>query len=118
MSTGPRRSFPLSGSKINWAQVPGARQTKEAGASPKECIDFWEHVAYEERLSGLVTYACVGEVSFSVQVLVPNVTALLRAILEIPQHHYLLGFGGARCLCFTMEGDVDFGRSPAFPGLQ
>lgn len=112
------RSFPVSGSKINWAEVPGARQVKATGekAFPEECIDFWEHIARAEQLFGLVTYACDGDVDFSVEALAPNVSAVLRAALEIPQHHYLVGAGAAWCMCFTMEGDLDFGLNPTFAG--
>lgn len=112
------RSFPLSGSKIDWTEVPGAqgiavtdhRLLADAG------VEFWQRIAQTERLSGMATYVCDGGVGFSVEASVPDVSEMLRHILEIPQHHYLIGAGAAWCLCFTMEGDVDFGRSPTFSG--
>jgi hypothetical protein len=111
------KAFPTSGSKIDWRYVPGSVESAEEEASlqHQRFAQFFDDVRSRFGLSGPVTYAGDSATDFALEGTLDAVREALPALLEVPQHHYFIGPGCSWCICFTMEGDMGFGRCESAP---
>ena len=110
-------AYPTSGSKIDWARVPDAIQcVDEIGPDRSgRFVEFFVEICNSLRLTGPVLYVGDHSPDFAIAASVETMKKVLPVLLEIPQHHFLVGPNGSWCFCLTMEGDIDFGRSAAPP---
>ena len=105
------KTYPASGSKIDWEHVPGAIECTEEDKSLRieRFVEFFDEMRSRFGLTGTVLYA--GD-SATDLVLEGTVEAFRRALPEligIPQHHYFIGPNFSWCMCLTMEGDMGCG---------
>lgn len=106
-------AFPTSGSKIDWEHVPGSIEFAEPDVDlqHQHFVDFFDEMQRRFGLPGPVTYVGDSATDFALTGAVDVIRRALPVLLEVPQHHYLLGPGCSWCMCLTMEGDIGFGRS-------
>ncbi|WP_130212637.1 hypothetical protein [Bradyrhizobium genosp. SA-3] len=112
-------AYPTSGSRIDWARVPDAVECVDAVGPdrPAQFVEFFAEICDHLRLSGPVLYVGDNAPDFAIAASIETMKNVLHVLLEIPQHHFLVGPNGRWCFCLTMEGDIDFGRSAA-PSLS
>ena len=109
------KNFPFVGSQIAWSKVPGA-VTKQVDAQSfvKECIEFLEEQLKDAEISPSTNVVVLGDGAMdqAIATKVETLEAIMKDVLELPQHTYLIALNGEWCMTFTMEGYADFGRSP------
>jgi hypothetical protein len=105
------KAFPVIGSKIDWARVPGSieRVEEDEAVQREQFTKFFDEAMQTFRLSGDVVYVGDSATDFALAGSVDCVRRALPELLTVPQHHYLLGPDCSWCMCFTMEGDMGFG---------
>lgn len=104
--------FPLTGSKIDWDEVPGSIvDINENVNDLKPLIGFFEKIYIEERLSGNVIYINDGPIDCALILSIDITKKHLEEILGFPGHHYFISERYLWCMSFTMEGDMAFGYS-------
>lgn len=105
------RRYPAQGSKIDWTRVPGAVERAESreAAQQEQFTIFFDELAAKFDLSGDVIYVGDSATDFALRGSVQHMRKVLPELLEIPQHHYIIGPEAKWCMCFTMEGDMGFG---------
>ncbi|TPJ29423.1 hypothetical protein [Mesorhizobium sp. B2-7-2] len=104
------RSFPVSGSKIDWIKLP-----KRATKGTEDDLDFarfFEEIASEQELFGDVIYVGDSLTDLALKSHIDIMIDILPLLIEIPQHHYFIDSEYRWCICLSMEGDMDFGISP------
>lgn len=99
--------YPVLGSKIDWSKVEGAIEEK----LPSDGVDFFNRMKERFSLEGIATYVGDGVTEIAVESCVDCMAKILSGVIDIPQHHYVIGRNYSWCICITMEGDVDFGFS-------
>lgn len=105
------KAYPASGSKIDWGRVPGSiERTVEDGPNQVALsISFFDEVVAKFGLAGDVVYIGDSATDFALAGPTERMRQALPKLLEIPQHHYLIGPESLWCMSFTMEGDMGFG---------
>jgi len=104
------RTFPISGSKIEWIKLP-KRATKSAERDP-DFVSFFGEIASEYQLFGDVIYIGDSLTDFALKLNINTMADAIPFLIEIPQHHYFIDLEYRWCICLSMEGDMDFGTSP------
>ena len=105
------KAFPAKGSKIDWAKVPGSveRTEHDEALQPLRFVDFFNEMRLRFSLSGTVVYVGDSATPFALEGSAAAMRRALPLLLEVPQHHYLIGSQCSWCICLTMEGDMGFG---------
>ena len=107
-------AYPVIGSKIDWECVPcSIFRVCQCGESDflMEMISFFDEVVLEFGLSGGVVFVGDSAIDFSLKGDIKIIREILPVLLNIPQHHYFMDPEVSWCICFSMEGDMAFGRS-------
>jgi hypothetical protein len=106
-------THPVVGSKIDWSRLASHTCAKvwDLQQHALEFSKFFVRTSQAFPLGSEVIYAGDGLTDFSVHAPIHVIKDRLASIFSIPQHHYFLGADLPWCMCFTMEGDMDF----AFP---
>ena len=112
-------AYPACGSKIDWTRVSDAIECadNEGFDRSEKFVEFFDEVCNRLGLKGPVLYVGDSCTDFALAASVETMRRVLPVLLEVPQHHYLVGPNARWCFCLTMEGDIDFGRSAA-PALS
>jgi hypothetical protein len=102
--------YPAVGSKIDWNRFEGFVEEREwnldlHGESFKRF--FYEAVS-RFGLTGDAIYVGDGLTDFSLYAPIDQFGLLLDAIFDVPHHHYFVSDDFSWCMCFTMEGDMNF----------
>ena len=102
--------YPLYGAKIDWRRLASCFEdrTSNLHRHPQRFEEFFHNVILRFRLEGDITYVGDGLTDFSLHGPIEKFDRLLGAIFDVPQHHYFLGRDLDWCMCFTMEGDMNF----------
>jgi hypothetical protein len=113
------KAYPFSGSKIDWKRVPGAvecfaGETSNTNKSAK-FTTFFNEVCDRFALIGPVVYIGDSATGFALAGSVETIRRVLSILIETPQHHFFVGPNASWCICFTMEGDMDFGAVAMTP---
>ena len=108
------KAYPALGSKIDWSRVPGAvgRNEEDNAQQIGQFISFFDAVVQNAKLVGDVVYVGDSGTDFAFAGSIESMREALPELLAIPQHHYLIGPACSWCMCFTMEGYMDFGFHP------
>ena len=103
-------TYPVVGSKIDWSRLANHPEAKvsDLHLHALEFSKFFLRTSRSFSLGGGVTYVGEGLTDFSLHAPIGFIKHRLAAIFSVPQHHYFLGTGLSWCMCFTMEGDMDF----------
>ena len=67
-------------------------------------VEFFDEVCNRLGLKGPVLYVGDSGTDFALAASVERMRRVLPVLLEIPQHHYLVGPNARWCFCLTMEG--------------
>jgi hypothetical protein len=112
---GLMETYPARGSKIDWCRVPGSieRAEEDESVQVEKFTAFFDEIAHKFHLAGDVVYVGDSATDFALTGSLECMRGALPELLSIPQHHYLIGAGSSWCFCFTMEGGMGFGFSPA-----
>ncbi len=107
------KTYPYSGSKIDWSGVPGAIEEYEPNPDLHSFrfSTFFDGMCLRFGLSGSVTYVGDSATDGAIEGSVDAFQKILAVIFDIPQHHYFVGPNLAWCMCMTMEGDMAFGHA-------
>lgn len=105
--SGLMKNYPILGSKIDWSKVHGTVR----GDHNSNGVDFFLLMKERFSLSGMAIYAGDGVTDITVESGVDYMDKILSVVMDIPQHHYVIGENYRWCVCITMEGDFDFGFS-------
>lgn len=110
------KSYPASGSKIDWSRVPDSieRTEEDPALQLDQFLSFFDEVVQKAGLVGDVVYVGDSATDFALAGSMERMREALPELLEIPQHHYLIGPESSWCMCFTMEGDMGFGFHPSY----
>jgi len=102
--------YPTCGSKIDWRRLVGVVEDRawRLDLHSRQFQQFFHAVVSKFELPGEPIYLGDGLTDFSLHAPIRKFTELLRAIFEVPHHHYFVGQGLDWCMCFTMEGDMNF----------
>jgi hypothetical protein len=105
------KTYPASGSKIDWKHVPGAIECTEDDQSlqGERFVAFFEEMRSRFGLTGTVLYVGDSATDFALEGSVEAFRRALPELIAIPQHHYFIGPDFSWCMCLTMEGDMGFG---------
>jgi len=105
--------YPVAGSKIDWSRLASHTGAKVRDLQQRtlEFSKFFLQTNHAAPLGSEVIYIGDGLTDFSLHAPIDFIKHRLTPIFSVPQHHYFLGTGLSWCMCFTMEGDMDF----AFP---
>jgi hypothetical protein len=105
------KTYPASGSKIDWQRVPGAIECAEEDQSlqGERFVAFFEGMRSRFELTGPVLYVGDSATDFVLEGTVESFRRVLPELVAIPQHHYFIGPNFSWCLCLTMEGAMGFG---------
>jgi len=112
VAAGLEAAFPFSGSKIDWSAVAGHDRAVET--HPNEHTDFLEFFARHARRLGAgneAFYLCDGPWDFVLSATLFTFERHLPLFITVPAHHYFISQDFSWCMVYTMEGDIDFGRS-------
>jgi len=103
--------YPFSGAKIDWKSIPCSisKKTNNYRKRNKDFIVFFHEMKKKFSLSGDVFYVNDSAIDFAIKGSIESIGKIIKYLLKIPQHHYFIGNEGNWCLCFTMEGYMDFG---------
>lgn len=109
------KTYPASGSKIDWNRVPGSieRIEEEETLQVEQFTAFFDEIVQKVGLAGDAFYVGDSATDFALTGSLECMREVLPELLAIPQHHYLVGPEFSWCLCFTMEGDMGFGFNPS-----
>jgi hypothetical protein len=106
--------FPADGSKIAWNGLPKARLSIESDIilQKERFLWFFDNAVSDQGLSGQAVY--MGDSATEVAVIgdVRDIRTALSALLEMPQHHYVMEPSGEWVMCFSMEGMMGFAFAP------
>jgi hypothetical protein len=105
------KTYPASGSKIDWKQVPGAieRTEEDESLQLERFVEFFDEMRSRFGLTGTVLYAGDSATDFVLEATVEVFRRALPEFIAIPQHHYFIGPDFSWCVCLSMEGDMGFG---------
>lgn len=105
------KAFPTSGSKIDWKRVPGAVVfTDQDEASQRQAfMRLFDEMRSRFELRGPATYAGDSATERALEGTLEAIRESLPVLLDVPQHHYIVGPDCLWCMCLTIEGDVSFG---------
>ncbi len=105
------KTYPVSGSKIDWKRVPGAIECTEDDPflQVERFVEFFEEMRSRFGLTGTVLYVGDSATDFALAGTVEAFRRALPELVAIPQHHYVIGRDFSWCICLTMEGDMGFG---------
>ena len=111
------KTYPRSGSKIDWSRVPGAIECSEEDQSRQTArfFEFLGEMCTRFRLNGLVLYIGDSLTDFALAASITDMRQALPVLFDVPQHHYFVGPNASWCMCMTTEGDMAFGRAAATP---
>jgi len=106
------KTYPTSGSKIDWKRVPGAieRVEEDESLQLERFVQFFDEMCSRFDLAGPVHYAGDSATDFALEGTIDAIRRVLPELVEVPQHHYFIGPNCSWCMCLTMEGDMSFGR--------
>lgn len=110
--------FPFVGSQIDWEKVPGAvSRSVDASDTAAYRKQTKELISDARRLGGLddeTRIIVVGDsqLEVAIELSLRQFEDALDDFLDVPQHTYALAPDASWCLALTMEGYLDFGRSP------
>ncbi|KPA11165.1 hypothetical protein MHK_008630 [Candidatus Magnetomorum sp. HK-1] len=111
------KRFPLYGSKIDWDSVPGALQ-KESNVQDsdnffKDAFSFLNELESHGKMSDSDEVIIVSDSAIEEAIRMPLkiLKEILRDLLELPHHLYILQENGDWCLAITMEGSLCFAHS-------
>ncbi len=109
--------FEPKGSKIDWGKVPESIQAYESDENQfnAACLEFFAMIVQKFSLDGSLIYVGDGNTDFAISCSVEKMKTVLGVLLEVPQHHYLIGENFDWCFCFSFEGDMSFGFNPKRP---
>src|SRR5262245_31685007 len=87
------QAFPTLGSKIAWSAVPASveRSIDSRGNETVQCLQFFDEMRRRFALSGDVVYVGDSQTDVALVGSFESIRAALPSILDIPQHHYLVG---------------------------
>lgn len=104
------RTYPVVGSKIDWSRLASHTGAKvwDLQQHALEFSKFFVRTSQAFPLGSELIYAGDGLTDFSVHAPIDVIKHRLALIFSVPQHHYFLGVDLSWCMCFTMEGDMDF----------
>lgn len=104
-------AFPTIGSKIDWNDVSGSIECAEREDSLQAVrfLEFFDEMRKRFALTGPATYVGDSATDFALEGTVDAIRRALPALIEVPQHHYVIGPNCSWCICLTMEGDMGFG---------
>jgi hypothetical protein len=111
------KTYPRSGSKIDWSRVPGAIECAEEDQSRQTArfVEFFDKMCAGFGLNGLVLYIGDSLTDFALAASIADMRQALPVLFEVPQHHYFVGANASWCMCMTMEGDMAFGCAAVPP---
>lgn len=104
-------TFPFAGSKIDWPALEDSRGAYEPSDKQAErfAAFFAENIA-RFGLAGSVLYVGDNRTEMVLKADLGIFAQVLDVLFSVPQHHYFVPPGCEWCMCFTMEGAMDFGR--------
>ena len=105
-------AFPVEGTKIDWAEVPGSSYLFSQGGQREDFERFFHQNAPRMGLDTPAYYVSDAALSFAIAGNVRSMGRCLPAILDNPQHHYFVARDFSWCMALTMEGDMNFGFRP------
>lgn len=109
------KAFPVSGSRIAWAHVPGSisSQATDRSNESQMFFRFFLDMVDQYNLSGDVAYAGDGYTEGMLSGPISEMTKHLPELLSYSQHHYLSSPNYSWCFFFSFEGDMNFGFRPS-----
>jgi hypothetical protein len=108
-------TYPASGSKVAWSKVPGAISERFCCGDQEveQFVMFIRGQKLNSMLSTNVTYVGDNATDAAVEGSQDGILSALPKLINVAQHHYLIGPGCSWCACLTMEGDMHFGFAPS-----
>lgn len=100
--------FPVCGSKISWSKVAGSIEKSTSSCGE---LEFFDEICARFYLEGSMIYVGDGATDFVLSGKIGVIRDVLPLLISIPQHHYLIDPEYKWCMCFTMEGDMAFGKA-------
>ena len=106
-------TYPVVGSKIDWSRLANHSEAKVPALHLHviEFSKFFLRMSRSFSSEGDIIYVGEGLTDFSLHAPIDVIKHRLAPIFSVPQNHYFLGIGLPWCMCFTMEGDMDFAFS-------
>lgn len=106
------RAFPFAGSKIDWRLARAHFGTSETShGSDADFRRFFSDRCRELGGDAKVFYVSDNSVDFALAASLFAFERHLDPLLALPCHHYFISTSFDWCIAYTMEDDIDFGRS-------
>ena len=111
------KRFPLYGSKIDWDNVNGAIQKMSNVQSPtiflNDILNFINEIGAKGNFTDKDRVIVIGDSAIEEAIRMPIkiLKEILKELLQLPQHLYIVHENGDWCLTVTMEGNLCFGHA-------
>ena len=107
--------LPTGQNKINWAGVQGAHAHWRADDDAQAGLIATQEVCRRIQPGSMVEHVGDGLSPVGVRFGQANASAIVGALLEIPEHHYFLAEDRSWLVVVTTEGDIDALDRPVGP---
>ncbi|HWG99190.1 MAG TPA: hypothetical protein VNV66_07675 [Pilimelia sp.] len=99
--------FPIEGSKIDWRRVQGRHVHWKVTDDTQLAAMVSREVCKRIRRGSVVEHIGDGLSPYGVLFVDGDVTSVVTALLEIPEHHYFIAEDRSWIVVATTEGDLD-----------
>jgi hypothetical protein len=100
-------NFPAAGAKIDWRRVQGKHAHWRIDGDEQLAAMASNEVCQRIRPGSIVEHVGDGLSPYGVCFTDGNASAVVAALLEIPEHHYFLAKDRSWIVVVTTEGDLD-----------
>ena len=108
------KKFPFRGSKISWNSLDSSISRKiNLRNYVVESIDFYKEIRekYFKKKKDEIVVLGDNVMDFGITTTSENLEEILKVVLNLPQHTYILNESAQWCMVFEMEGYADFAFS-------
>ena len=108
------RNLPVTGTKIDWRRVQGQHAHWRIDDDVQLASKASSEICQRIRAGSIVEHVGDGLSPYGVRFAGRNASAVVGALLEIPEHHYFLAKDRSWIVVVTTEGDLDVVDQPHF----
>lgn len=100
-------SLPISGSRVDWPSVQGEHLHRRFADNVQLADEAAREILRRINPDRGVEHVGDGLSPFGIRFGGENASAVVAAVLEVPEHHYFIDVGRAWLVVVSIEGDLD-----------
>ena len=99
--------FPVESSKIAWSRVPSCHAHWKISDPSELAAATTREISRRAREASTIVHVGDSISPYGVRFSEATVSAVVAALLEIPEHHYFVAFDRSWLVAVSFEGDLD-----------